>query len=346
MYLTSFSFKRDQWTLNTLHIKNQCLLVGPNAVGKSKTLQAIQWVASVISGKVVVGFQNNYNTSIELVEGKDMFDYSFEVSNGAVSYECLKINGEKKIQRAPLASSFYGEEVNPPSSRLLLGSRRDTEKYPEVEKIMEFFENVSSFSFSSIAPGERVIDPITIGGQDIAGLFEELSEKDREEVIRQLNVLGFKVKKLHTFPTTGKTLIAMKEEGVGNEFVMWAFSTGLIRVVALLTYLFHLSASGKSGLVLIDDLGEGLDYYRSTRLGKYVCDYCLDKGIQVILTTNDSFLMNVIDIDYWNILSRKGMVVSAVSSQTEPELFEQFRLTGLSNYDLFRSDFIERHRNE
>ena len=138
----------------------------------------------------------------------------------------------------------------------------------------------------------------------------------------------------------------MKEEGVGNEFVMWAFSTGLIRVVALLTYLFHLSASGKSGLVLIDDLGEGLDYYRSTRLGKYVCDYCLDKGIQVILTTNDSFLMNVIDIDYWNILSRKGMVVSAVSSQTEPELFEQFRLTGLSNYDLFRSDFIERHRNE
>ena len=122
--------------------------------------------------------------------------------------------------------------------------------------------------------------------------------------------------------------------------MMSAFSTGLIRVIAILSYLLGMSARKESGLVMIDDLGEGLDYFRSTKLGNMICDYCRRKKIQLILTTNDSFLMNVIDIDNWIILQREGSVVSSVCAKTHPKMFNKFKKTGLSNYDLFKSTFV------
>lgn len=344
MLITEFSYNREHWNLNRIILQDLNLLVGANAVGKSKTINAINTVSSIISGRVPLNLRSTFNTTLKLVDGSDSFTYELSILNASVLSEKLTVNSNVTIQRDGNSALFYGEEVNPPFSSLLLGSRRDTEKYPDIEKLMEFFERVSLFSFSNVIPGERVLDPITVGGLDIAGMFSDLSDEDRGSIIDLLNELGFKVGNLHSIRSMGKALIAMKEEGVGSEFVMWAFSTGLIRVVALLTYLFHLSVDSKGGLILIDDLGEGLDYHRSTKLGKFVCDFCREKGIQVILTTNDSFLMNVIDIDYWNILSRKGPVVSSVSRGTDPALFDSFKLTGLSNYDLFRSDFVERFK--
>lgn len=343
MIITDFSFKREHWSLSQIHLHNINLFVGPNAVGKSKTVNAILRVADAISGRQDFRLQSTFSTNMTLQDGLTRFLYSFSVVNGVVSYENLQSSdGSVLIERNDSKVLFYGKEVNPPSTRLLLGSRRDTEKYPQVEALMHFFENVSLFSFSSISPGEKVLDPITIGGFNVAGMFSKLSTADKSSIVNLLNVLGFKVSSIH--PILGDTLLAMKEEGVGSEFVMWAFSTGLIRIVSLLTFLYHFSVNSRGGLILIDDLGEGLDYHRSTKLGKFICDYCEEKGIQVVLTTNDSFLMNVIDVDNWNILSRKGSTVSAMSRDTNPSIFTDFKLTGLSNYDLFKSDFIERRK--
>lgn len=344
MIITDFSYKRDHWNLLGIHLHDTNLLVGPNAVGKSKSLRAISRVADAISGREFLR-STSFSTKLSLRDGETNYYYAFSILNGIITSEMLKVAEEIVISREGEKAMFYGEEVNPPMTRLLLGSRRDTERYVEIEKLMRFFESVSLFSFSSISPGKKVQDPITIGGFDIAGLFSDLSVDDRKVIIDQLNKLGFKVGDLHPIRAMSSTLLAMKEDGVGSEFVMWAFSTGLIRIVALLTYLFHLSNDNNGGLILIDDLGEGLDYHRSTKLGKFICEYCKQKGIQIILTTNDSFLMNVIDIDNWNILSRRGSIVSAMSRDTDPAIFAEFKLTGLSNYDLFRSDFIERKKN-
>lgn len=344
MILSDFSFTRDYWSLNNIHLQGLTLLVGPNAVGKSKTLDSILRVSDYITGRKLIQEKSSFSTQIRLEDSLDSIEYSFSVKLGLISSEALSVNGEIKVQRNSQSAFFFGEEVNPPLSRLLLGSRRDTEKYPQIERIMSFFESVSLFSFSQIIPGKKVVDPITIGGIDVAGLFAKLSDKSRETIVTKLNDLGFKVGKLYPFETVSNTLIAMKEEGVDSEFVMWAFSTGLIRVVSLLTYLFYLSETNKEGIILIDDLGEGLDYHRSTKLGSFVCDFCRENGIQLVLTTNDSFLMNVIDINNWNVLSREGSTVSAISTATDPELFADFKLTGLSNYDFFRSDFIAKNR--
>jgi hypothetical protein len=83
-----------------------------------------------------------------------------------------------------------------------------------------------------------------------------------------------------------------------------------------------------------------LDYDRATCLGKFVFDICEKNDIQLIATSNDSFLMEVIDIKYWNVLQRKKNKVTGISQAQYPALFKAFRFTGLSNFDFFSSDFI------
>jgi hypothetical protein len=52
------------------------------------------------------------------------------------------------------------------------------------------------------------------------------------------------------------------------------------------------------------------------------------------------FLMDVVDLKYWNVLRRNGQVVTAINAKNHPNLFEDFKFTGLSNFDFFASDYI------
>jgi hypothetical protein len=90
---------------------------------------------------------------------------------------------------------------------------------------------------------------------------------------------------------------------------------------------------------VIDDICEGLDYERSTQLGKLVFEKLTKNNIQAIVTSNDSFLMNVIDIKYWNVLRREGNTIKALNYQNNREQFDKFRMTGLSNFDFFTSKY-------
>ena len=94
-------------------------------------------------------------------------------------------------------------------------------------------------------------------------------------------------------------------------------------------------------MLLIDDLGEGLDYSRATHIGEKVFNACENGNLQLIASSNDSFLMDVVDISKWQIVRSKNSKLSVINQTNQPELFEMFRMTGLSNFDLFSSDFID-----
>ena len=53
--------------------------------------------------------------------------------------------------------------------------------------------------------------------------------------------------------------------------------------------------------------------------------------------------MDVVDLEYWNILQRQGSDITSINVKNNPELFSSFRFTGLSNFDFFSSDYIARH---
>ena len=62
-------------------------------------------------------------------------------------------------------------------------------------------------------------------------------------------------------------------------------------------------------------------------------------------SSNDSFLMDVVDLKYWNILHRNNNKVEVINKEQHPDMFDRFEMTGLNNFDLFSSDFIARHIN-
>ena len=118
-------------------------------------------------------------------------------------------------------------------------------------------------------------------------------------------------------------------------------SNGMMRVLYILCFLEYVKHGIKHSLLLIDDLGEGLDYNRATLLGKKVFDSCDGEHLQMIASSNDPFMMDVVDISKWQIMRKKNSKLFALNQTNSHELFDKFRMTGLSNFDLFSSDFID-----
>ena len=71
-------------------------------------------------------------------------------------------------------------------------------------------------------------------------------------------------------------------------------------------------------------------------------DYCESNDIQLIVTSNDNFLMNAIDLNNWIILQRIGNRVKTYSQTTHPEMFIKFRKMGLNNFDILSTDFVDK----
>lgn len=117
-------------------------------------------------------------------------------------------------------------------------------------------------------------------------------------------------------------------------------SQGMARCITLIVYVEFLIRKKTPAAIVIDDFGEGLDYLRATALGKMLFKRCLEYNIQLIATSNDSFLMNVVDIDYWNVLIRDGKTVKAINIENHPDIFEDFRFEGTSNFNFFASSYL------
>jgi len=68
--------------------------------------------------------------------------------------------------------------------------------------------------------------------------------------------------------------------------------------------------------------------------------------IQLIATSNDRFLINAVDVRCLNLLERNGHTVNSYNYLNSKETFEEFKITGLNNFDFFMSKmYREQHHN-
>jgi hypothetical protein len=58
---------------------------------------------------------------------------------------------------------------------------------------------------------------------------------------------------------------------------------------------------------------------------------------QLIMTTNDRFIMNEVPLDYWSVAERTGKDVRLFNSSNSKESFENFKYAGLSNFEFFKN---------
>jgi len=179
----------------------------------------------------------------------------------------------------------------------------------------------------------------------VAYYYSKLSAQKRNSIKETINNIGFHITEIYLNnyyknDTCPPPLLFSENKYESIEDTL--LSSGMKRTIYLIIYLEYLIANKTPATLLIDDLGEGLDYERSVNLGKYVFERCKDSNVQLIAASNDNFLLDAIDLEYWTILRREGNKISAVNMESHPEIFEKFNFVGLSNFSLLSSDFLER----
>ncbi|HWK02286.1 MAG TPA: ATP-binding protein [Puia sp.] len=354
MRLTKLSYKDKDWELRDLGFDKVCLLVGKNSTGKSKTLSTIDYLGKLITQKI--GFYKETEWNVTYQENNDELNYKFRIghsnSEWVVEYEEIALNKETFLQRTgPETATIYNslsrqkESINPPANKLVIHATRDVKKYPFLEDIAIWAENSFGFKFGSISPDRPInqeeFNLLTVV-EEIPLLFKSLSLRSREQVKKSFEHLGYKIDLIDYVDEDkgfGRALF-IKEATLKNYLPHYMLSQGMFRSLFLLIFIEYLLNRNKTATIIIDDFCEGLDYDRATKLGKLIFKKCEEDNIQLIATSNDMFLMDVVDIVHWNVLQRNGIVVTALNAKNHQELFEKFRYTGLSNFDFFASDYI------
>lgn len=357
MKLVEFSYDDGNWKLENLHLKDVNLLVGRNSTGKSRTLTMINWLSSFIKGNAnmkmgISWYAKFINNKKQIIE----FEFKTNEENEVIEYELIKVDDEivlsrnfsqkEKISIAKVKSEVTGEfeEVYPPNDKLVLHTRRDVRAYPYSEELVSWAEISLGFVFGRYNPQmtsqDELHPPGLITIEQSPSTLGELDKSDKELILYELNEIGYNFSKIY-YEKRPVPTIYLVEKGVNIELSHFQLSQGLMRSLSILIYFQYLNFDEKPATILIDDLCEGLDYERAIKLGKLIFEKCKNSNIQLIATTNDNFIMDVVDIEHWNVLTREGSTVTAMNYDTHRELFDDFRLTGLSNFDFFSSDYLQ-----
>lgn len=350
MLLSSFSYKEQGWELSALSpLGSVNLLVGRNATGKTRSIKALQNVLAFMLTKKLFMAPADLSTEMVFTDPtKDNWSmtYTFQIGNGLVEKESLTVDGEVLIKRTKTKALYQQATITPPPHKLIVQIRRDKELFPEIEQLMSWVEGAVYVSCSDINSFSIMMGPEEFGNPiRFNEMLDALSPEERKQVLKQAKQLGYDLQEMITMASGGLKFVMIKEKAVKNMFGDFQMSSGMLRVLYLLCFLHYIKKNDKLSLLLVDDLGESLDYGRSVRLGRKVFDTCEADGLQLIASSNDAFLMDVVDISHWQVLRRTGSKVSSINATNNKKLFDAFRLTGLSNFDLFSSDFIDNYLN-
>jgi hypothetical protein len=355
MQLIKISCKTSSnWQLQDIELGQLNLIVAKNATGKSRTVATIDLLVKILTQKRGVKWNASWDVEF-LTKQNERLRFEFSTSSrkdGIVLDEKITIDDTVVLQRDVDEESVtlknyltsVKEVIFPPANKLTLHTNRDIKKYPYLEEIVGWAEQSFGFKFGNISTygklSEQEYDLLT-GVDDIPDLYNSLSDVSKEKVIESFNGLGYQLSEITVEDQFGGITLLVKENDLSVRVPHFRLSQGMFRALSIIIFLEYLVTTQRPTMVIIDDLCEGLDYERATKLGELVFNICRDTEIQLIATSNDSFLMDAIDIKYWNILQRTGSIVTALNIKNSEEKFRKFKFTGLSNFDFFSSDYLQ-----
>lgn len=360
-----------KWELTEVDLGRINLLVGKNSSGKSKTIAIINSLSVILSEYVKLPFiEGDYNVTFDLSGVK--YTYELEYKNLQIIKERLTRNGELLIHRDPDGGGYiitsHGQklEFKIPLDELKI-NRRDEIQYPYLEDLNFWARHVRRFEFSSpmgknalgfrdkinkteidfnLKATEKLIDAFNRGKRNHGDTF-------LNRIIEDFNSIGFNITNLDlgaplsvTFhvdnPSVEIVGLRIQEKDLPCMTDQNDMSTGMYRALSTIIHFNFYELERIPGCILIDDIGEGLDFERATKLIQLLIKKTEgNNNIQLIMSTNDRFVMNYVDLKYWQIIDRVGNTVKYYNIRNSLKTFEDFKFTGLNNFDFFASGFFK-----
>lgn len=371
MILTSLKYIRfageaREWRIDEKNVSendetmfgNINLLVGKNASGKSRTLAAIREISALLSGKLSVK-DTHYPT--------EKYEITFQNSNSSCSYilsykkreivdESFTLNGELMFSR--LQNKFYDPEALE-DKESLLARYKDGEGNYYCHSLVEWASNIRDLKFANQQEKDSWVKDYNEIEQSSSKLKDynsiiyyynrglmQFGQAFTDEVLRCMNEIGYSISNMQISSHSRGYCLDIEEYGQYT-ITQREMSQGMFRALSFFVQLTYACMENESICILLDDIGEGLDSDRSKDMVSITIKKIEDTNIQFFLTTNDRDIMNRIPLRYWTVIDRSSGNESIIYNYfNSKEIFEDFKYTGLSNYDFLVSDFYKKGFSE
>ena len=377
-YFKEYTDIPNTWELDTFEFNEKVnLFVGQNATGKTRTINRMLSLARMIIGQPIYSLEiiDSANFEILLTDKQNNYIYSLATRHRNIVSEMLSINDKMKLKRVKDGTGeLYYQELGKSlpfqvsDNKPVITTRQDSIQHPYLNSLFKWADGVRFYSFSSSREmGQRnmlaTINPEEFSNGEfnlhetfrINELFlrakKEFGETFEKEVTSSMNKIGYDISNLSVErnPFTAITdenvsplfMLCVKENDRNAKLYQTGMSQGMFRALSLLIQVIYNVMNKISSTILIDDIGEGLDFERSTKLIKLLIDLAENnENIQLIMSTNDRFVMNNVPLEYWQVIQRTGGKCKVYNDFNAKEIFDEFVYTGLNNFDFLATDFI------
>lgn len=323
------------------------LIVGLNATGKTRVMNVLRNCAAQIAGKIPRLVTGSWTLTFETSQ-KQSFDVYCDIFDGEVREEKITRNGKVLLTRHGESGKIENDQdhetkdYEPPRGKLTLHVRRDKKEYPYLEDLFSWADNYYGYMFASRPPSEVLVGPGAESAaleslESVPHLLKEALDKGvaAGAIVTDMRSVGYPIKDIAVkkLDPLNALIITVQEENIPREIVQTEISAGMYRALSAVVILNYLLLQETPCTLAVDDIGEGLDFERSVNLIKLLLQKTKESNIQLMLTSNDRHLLNAVDVQSWNILERKGGKVRAFNYANSKEAFDDFAMTGLSNFD-------------
>jgi predicted ATPase len=353
------------WKLTNLTFSKFTIIAGLNGTGKTRTCNVIrntvkkiiEPMKTLMIGKTDLTFSISENQLYKFmisiqedinrrrsINKEELYDVG---ETGALFTRDNLLFNRRVIYDANLKKHT---DYSPPDDTLTFHVRRDKVSYPYIEEIineMRKFHFLDSEEPPALAAGDISGGklppqlPIEILPSLTPLWFGKIEHGKKIEILDDLNSLEFPIKNIFVkeIILAGQRIpmLYFEEEGVKGTYDFFQISSGMKKILFVIVFL-HLIEKGSC--VLMDNVGDGLDYKRSINILPIIEKIAADK--QIIISTNNEILLNQTDIRNWNILFREGDIVKAYNYENSKEQLMKFANTGLSNYEYFQDKYFLR----
>lgn len=368
---TEFLNDPKEWRLEEITFDQINLIVGKNASGKSRLLNVIAGLANMLSGRLANVFQSGKYVGT-FSAGTKKYQYFLETEAGKVTQEKLVLNDTLLLDRGKDGiGKIWAEKIQQiidfetPPNQIAARSRRDSIQHPFLEDLHTWASLLRHYQFGTSLGKDRLLlitDLQLSEGRTVvhseandllklyATAFEEFGAEFDRAILRDLRLLGYDCTAVDVEPVDTATIqfqgiapmwLTVQERGLTAKTNQINMSQGMFRALALVIHLNYCIFSKTPRTVLVDDIGEGLDFSRAQSFISLLIKHSKANALQLVMTSNDRFVMNGVPLDYWGVIKRVGSTVHLTNKKNSPKVFEDFSDLGLNNFDFFATEFFE-----
>lgn len=364
---TEYADKPRYWEVDDATFSNINLIVGKNSSGKSRLLSVINSFAKILSGQQKPFETGEFSAIIKLNNRE--FSYTIAFENGEIKSELLLVDGAQKLIRNNDGEGriYYEKmldylEFKLPPDAIAAVNRRDEIQHPYLMELHTWANGVALYLFGSdfgrgsvmgLTEAESIFrnpnPPLFDDPNNLVGVYTTANSKFGKEfgrsIIADMGLLGYSltdvgsasIQEMIQFPISAICLFT-QEEDLGFKNPQMHMSQGMFRALALCIHLNVCAYAKSKQLILVDDIGEGLDYERAVAIIDLLISKAQAHNLQIVMTSNDRFVMNKVPLEYWSVLKRTGGLVKMFNERNSKKQFDDFKYIGLNNFDFFASE--------